>query len=770
MKRSSIHALNLALELKPHASMPLLLWKISQLREKTEAALNSLHFVHTARFLPTRNGSHLYVITEYDGELRPYVLDFAASISDVFNTILENVLHAEHVIPVQDHPERFYDFVRTNDRVTLHGIPLCDPWPLYSAYGERTVIEIQGARVGLGPPFPVAVSTPIDLTDVQGNILRGYHASRAMHLSVEVTDAVSARRLLATLVGQGTSSGLRITDATEWAAGKPPYALNVGFTAAGMKALDVPRDVLTTFPRVFLEGPADHARAENNGDTGESAPRHWRLGGPGEASHLLFSLYGFAEPRDGYATALADLEAELKRHGLAIRGRYPAHALPNDEVFFGYRDSIAQPHIKGIPTKAGDDMQPETNVGDFLLGAQYTNVYGGKSLCELPTTIGTNGTFCAVRLLAQDVREFEAFLDTESLRLSIDRELLAAKVMGRWRNGDPLLDEIIRSPTAVHTVARRELNKFDFGPTPAYPNTPDDHSGRICPVGSHIRRMNPRSGLVVGKQYSHRVIRRGMPYAVSLPSEVSVDAPDSSEMREELGLFGMFIGCDLERQFEFLMQTWANHDASALGVRGTQDPIIGDQSAGGAFNLPRARAKCPPPCIPADSTLVANAKRFVCTRGSLYLFVPGIAAIRNIATLPRVEADVVGLSHVEWNDIAEQNLRSPTILNSAAPFDPRDPQFLADPYPFYRRLRETSPVLWVDKYRSYWVFTHELVTAVSEDTARFLKTKPGTTAEQGLFFMDPPRHDSVRPTLDDRFARSIAGSDLGIGRLVVELQ
>lgn len=104
-------------------------------------------------------------------------------------------------------------------------------------------------------------------------------------------------------------------------------------------------------------------------------------------------------------------------------------------------------------------------------------------------------------------------------------------------------------------------------------------------------------------------------------------------------------------------------------------------------------------------------------------------------------------------------------------FDPHDPAFSKDPYPFYARLRQDSPVLKVAPYGSWWVFRDADVRTVLEDTEGFVKSNPLANTlppppfdafanlPPGLFMMDPPRHTTVRPLLDGLFTKAIAGID-----------
>lgn len=129
------HGLNLFLPLKNPMQFPALAAALAAKMPETQAALKSLHYVHFARFVPTPDYSSLIVITEYDGDLKSYVMDFVAVLGDVFNTILEFVDGAPP-LPVQTYPDEFWAFVQRNN------VPV-DPW---SAYPHMTVIDILRAR------------------------------------------------------------------------------------------------------------------------------------------------------------------------------------------------------------------------------------------------------------------------------------------------------------------------------------------------------------------------------------------------------------------------------------------------------------------------------------------------------------------------------------------------------------------------------------------------------------------------------------------------
>jgi hypothetical protein len=100
-------------------------------------ALSSLHYVHFARFLPSVDGSMLWVITAYDGGLQSYIMDFVGVLGDVFTEILQFIASAPP-LPVQRYAREFTEFIMD------HNLGQVGVW---SAYPQVTVIDIlRGAR------------------------------------------------------------------------------------------------------------------------------------------------------------------------------------------------------------------------------------------------------------------------------------------------------------------------------------------------------------------------------------------------------------------------------------------------------------------------------------------------------------------------------------------------------------------------------------------------------------------------------------------------
>ena len=466
----------------------------------------------------------------------------------------------------------------------------------------------------------------LDLADIQGNLLRGYRSANARHFALGVGDQAGAAAFLAALVSGKEKVSPQITTAQEWDV-KPHYTLNVGLTWPGLQALGVAQPVLADFPVAFQQGPAvraeqpdpDYPGGVGLGDVGDSAPSHWILGGPSTPTvHMMLSLYTDEHRHQRIDELTATLREMFAAHGLSEISTHDANALPHGKVHFGYRDGIAQPQIEGGPGRFRPDMQPKASTGDFLLGGDYLNVYGGNYLGSLPPALGDNATYGAFRILRQDVHAFEQFLRDRADTWQLDPELVAAKLLGRWRNGVPLT-LAPDTPETDPPISDHRLNEFDYAPGPAHTTYYDDVDGRRCPVGAHIRRLNPRGSLVMGKPHSRRLVRRGMPYG---PPYDAGDADDGTER----GLMGLFICGDLEMQYEFILRVWANEDISTHGLRGTRDPIIGAQPAiGGPFVVRTDDSR--------DPIVLTGLQRLVQTRGSVYVLIPGIAGLRYLSSL-----------------------------------------------------------------------------------------------------------------------------------------
>lgn len=575
-------------------------------KERTRGALRALDYVHFARFVPLWDHGLLLIVTEFDGEMRDYVTDFAVVLDAEFSLILSYMKDAPP-LPVRSDPEAFWRYVEKNTRSTP-GDPFAFPEP-FCAYEGRSVLDLAApGRRKVLPPRPEPVDAPPDVSDVQANVLRGVRARRAVHLMVRFGAPEAARALLAGLRGLVTADDV----ATQ-------VHVTLGLTHDGFAALGLPQAGLAGFPAAFREGA--RLRGAAWGDTGTSAPVHWDFGGVDRDSgrpspvHLVLSVYDRSTGADAaqdvaFAAPCAAAVALCERHGAGPVHAEEAAALANEHVHFGFRDGIANPRFAGVDAKRAP--APLAPLGDLLLGEGRVGSRGNRYSPALPEVLARNGCYGALRKIEQDVAAFEDFLDANEGLLEAAaaereerRRLLAAKLMGRWADGAPLVSH---ATEPARPPAADALDAFDYD---GWGESVADRDGRRCPFGAHIRRTNPRGGMVVGVPWGRTVVRRGLPYGPAWQR----GGPAEHAPR---GLFGLFLCADLEAQFEFVLKVWAHGDLSAPGLRGTQDPFAVGRDQPTPFRF-RPRDD--------DPELTVDVPPLVRTRGSLYLFFPGLAAL-----------------------------------------------------------------------------------------------------------------------------------------------
>jgi deferrochelatase/peroxidase EfeB len=489
-------------------------------------------------------------------------------------------------------------------------------------------------------PSGSSAATTLDLGDIQGFILRGYRMPMVRHFLLKVGVPAEARKLLGRLVSGDESDTPQITTAEDWHVGfapglgdnpadlprhKPDYCLNVGITWPGLVALEVEDRVPTlTFKSfdAFTAGAA--ARAELVGDTRASAPQNW-IGSFGKGNdHVLVTLHAISpDAMTAYSDRLSALFTEggafreiWQADGMALMEMKDGTPVPTSKVHFGYTDGISMTTIRGGPERYTPDHQQPCEPWLFVLQDEAENYFVPE-----PKELGLNGSFAVFKMAETDVVGFENFL--QSNKDKIDPELLAAKMCGRWRNGVPLaLSPDTDSPPGGMTL--EQLNNFEY----VNADGSGDPKGLRCPVGAHMRRINPRGQPVAGQAHpggsnnTHRLIRRGMPYG-------PVYDPAQPYDGVERGLMGYFINSSIENQYEFVLSQWVNDSEFAGAVRlnpKSKDPMIGTQDpAESIFVIPQANG--------APPIKITGLGSFVTTKAAAYCFLPSITAIKFISNL-----------------------------------------------------------------------------------------------------------------------------------------
>ena len=318
----------------------------------------------------------------------------------------------------------------------------------------------------------------------------------------------------------------------------------------------------------------------------------------------------YAKDDDELKTVLSDLRKQMDGAAEVLH-EFPANRLDGEDVeHFGFRDGLSQPTIEGLEPRVGlDDPFERVPAGEFVLGQPTQR---GVPWEAVPAEIGVNGSFSAFRVMSQDVPAFNKFLTDEAARTGLGANLLAAKMCGRWRNGDPL---VLRPTSGSPEVPEDDRNMFDYESNGA-PN--GDREGLRCPRGAHIRRAFPRGQRVIDDfdGFKRRIIRRGMPYGRKYDSR--------NPTKEPRGLVGHFICASLANQYEYIMLRWINDGLFTGGRLGrTQDPLTGaNDPADSRFAVPGE----------PDATLTGFTQ-FVKTRWCAYLFLPSMTALGKMARL-----------------------------------------------------------------------------------------------------------------------------------------
>ena len=328
---------------------------------------------------------------------------------------------------------------------------------------------------------------------------------------------------------------------------------------------------------------------------------------------------------------------------------------------FGFVDGVSNPVIKGTARAAKNPNSIHlVNPGEFILGYRDNRGYFPPSpqvdasddihrmLPALPNQqpqkypkfgerdsdslrdLGRNGSYLVVRQLEQSVEKFDEITEkfaedilkrldkktpekilADESNISTMKSIVQAKMMGRWQDGQSLVTrpvyvnefynglELPDPSSALNKITKKFLNEdneYLFGR--------DDPQGYACPFGSHVRRANPRDSLDPNSSKElevsnrHRLLRRGRSYV--------------NKTTGAQGTFFMCLNTDIERQFEFVQQSWIN-GRNFHGLRNEYDPM---STKTGDFTI-----QCPGANFPLE------IDNFVTVKGGGYFFLPSKDAI-----------------------------------------------------------------------------------------------------------------------------------------------
>ncbi|MFL6351382.1 MAG: Dyp-type peroxidase [Bryobacteraceae bacterium] len=440
------------------------------------------------------------------------------------------------------------------------------------------------------------MSVPVlELDDIQSGVLRPRPTPfAATYIILRIDDRNAGRELMRRLSAV-VASAAHPTGPTRdtW--------VSVALSFQGLKALGVPQASLDSFPPQFQQGMA--ARAQFLADVGENGPENWEK--PLGSADVHVTLTAIAPDSERLESAL-DRARKVYRElaGVTALWRQDCHASADEKEPFGFRDGMSHPAIEGSGIPGSNPHERPLKAGEFVLG--YPDEISDAPLIPQPEILGRNGSYVVFRKLYQRVGAFRQYLRANASTLQ-GEELLAAKMMGRWRSGAPLAVCPMHDDPAIGVDPTRN-NAFLF--------KTDDPIGYKTPAGSHIRRVNPRDADVAGMVRIHRMIRRGTSYGPVLPEGVMED--DGVDR----GLMFAFVGANLGRQFEFVQSEWMNNSAF-FGGTSEKDPVAGAGDGTGTFDVPKRPVRMRLKGLP----------RFVITRGGEYCFLPGLRALHWLGDL-----------------------------------------------------------------------------------------------------------------------------------------
>jgi deferrochelatase/peroxidase EfeB len=463
-----------------------------------------------------------------------------------------------------------------------------------------------------------------EIHDIQALLKSGFGSlGAARYILLQIGERVAGARWL---------GSLGATSVHEAETRRLDEVIQVAFTARGLRALGWRDEDLEAFAPEFLDSLAENERRSHRlGDCGANAPGTWLWGSGTRQPDVLIVLLTH---RDRAEERAAEIESGARANGLVVLESFASCPSRDDGgpavEPFGFADGMSQPDIDwdGRVAVKGPHNREYRNViaaGEFLLG--HANEY--DFVAEFPEhpPLGRNGSYLVYRQLEQDVVGFWRWLASHTG--SAEGALaLAEKMVGRRRDGQPLPG-----------LAADDAHGFLFG---------DDPAGIHCPIASHVRRANPRSGddpngrrgflrdLIsslgfvgsaeadaVASARFHRLLRRGRPYGALLKPE---EALSTEAAPEPSGLHFLCLNAALARQFEFVQDAWVSSAAFA-GRAGEQDPLLGNREA-----LADGSA---PDCFRyvdehGEPRLCSALPRFVTVRGGAYFFLPGLSGLRTI--------------------------------------------------------------------------------------------------------------------------------------------
>lgn len=635
--------------------------------------LGDIGTIHFARWVTIPGTRDLIFLSNYGGSWESYLEDFItrahAGLTGVWSNTIGFPRTTNLFMDGAIDGERFKRFARESMDYTPFWY---SGYPALTTANIRTNALV---RRGLNAQTEVEAvdwlalfgSTPrppgkLDTTQIQSIIFGGLGfkpEGRLLTVRLDEDEAANRAWLHDLLPSLTFNDGRYIAD---------DAVVTLALTPSGLTRLGLPASALESFPAAFRLGMRGQGRARILGDD-PFAAEWWWDSGPVEAAMLVYGDTPAAVER-----RVRDIDAALKGVGTIVDQvelTKVGDTLAERKEPFGFVDGVSQPAIRGTYRGLRNaDPIHLVEPGEIILGypdnrgavppgplldARYDpemvlpiagNDHGfAETVKANPRLIGFNGSYLVIRQLEQDSVGFNAYCEREAERFAArfpapaicDAEFIGAKMIGRWKDGSSLARNPYMSATRLQELygkadaggtMREKAKPADAAATPveagdrtAPPKAPsdakapkpdndflfgtEDPQGLRCPYGAHVRRANPRDSLSPGSMEQveitnrHRILRIGRGFA--------------GKGDRQSGLMFMCLNGDIERQYEFIQQTWMG-SVKFHGLDKETDPIAVTGEAGSnGFTIP----------VRTGPVALDPLPRFVTLRGGGYFFVPG---------------------------------------------------------------------------------------------------------------------------------------------------
>lgn len=505
--------------------------------------------------------------------------------------------------------------------------------------------------------------------DIQGNLLPGFNTSNQHFLFFKFKKRAKAKAFLRDITPYVSNTHevlqfRRINRLRKARIGKEQTFMsstwmNVAFSHAGIAKL-TSRTIANDFgDESFRLGMAE--RSTYLGDPSAKNARghnsNWKFGGANNAidmmlttaSNSLSQLNEFVDLLKALAEA-ADVELIYEQDAAKLPDKF------RDHEHFGFKDGISQPGVRGkFSTRKGNYITPRyidpsddrhryygkpgqlmTWPGQYLLGEPRQDteelIAKGSKQSNFPAW-AKRGSYVVVRRLRQDVPTFWDFVSTSAKSMNVDSIEFAARLVGRWPSGSPLMRSPKKDLPALgkdafannHFLFDDDTTKSSFAdrnyPGDSFNLAETDFLAKVCPHFAHIRKVNPRESVTdLGKpedNLARMILRRGIAYGRPLVGQSQLNQAD---LKRDRGLMFVCYNASVEDQFEFLQRRWSN--SSVQPNQGGQDIIIGQNGS----DPGRVREIA----YPGGSATVKVKQDFVVPTGGEYFFAPTISALKDV--------------------------------------------------------------------------------------------------------------------------------------------